>query len=155
VRGHIDHGVVRQGSGVRAHDGAMCMNIEAVFLKHEVGVGKHRLDVHAPGHQCESHGGSGCTNRDAVCPCTQVLFVKRRGVFGKRLAVFEQHGGWVGLTAEAVALADRLCFRNLRSMCRHIVVELAKWQGLFDECLRSFWKRIGVQMQGGGLFGAG
>ena len=155
MRGHIDHGVVQQGIGVRAHDGAMCMNIDAVFVKHEVGVGKHRLDVHAPGRQCESHGGSGCTNMDAVCPCTQVLFVERRGVFGKRLAVFEQHGDRVGRTAEAVALAVMLCFRNARSMCMHIVVELAKWLGLFERWLRAFRKRLRVPWQGGGLFVAG
>ena len=126
MRGHMDHGVVQHGIGVRAQNGAMCMNIDAVFVKHEHGVGKHHLDVHAPGRQCESHGGLGCTNRGAVCPCMQVLFVERRGVFGKRLAGFDQHDDRVGLTAEAVFLAVMLCFRNLRSMCRHIVVELAK-----------------------------
>ena len=155
MRGHIDRGVVQQGIGVRAHDSAMCMNIDAVFLKYEVGVGKHRLDVHAPGRQCESHGRSGCINRDAVCPCTQVLFVERRGVFDKRLAVFEQHGDWVGRTAVAADLAVMLCFGNLRSMCMHIVVELAKWQCLLERWLRAFWKRTMVQWQGGGRFGAG
>ena len=129
------------------------MNIEAVFVKHEVGVGKHRLDVHAPGRQCESNGGSGCTNLDAVCPCTHVLFVKRRGVFGKRLAVFDQHDDRVGLTAEAVAHAVTLCFRNARSMCRHIDVELAKWLGLIDKCLSLFLKRAGVQGQDADLAG--
>lgn len=136
MRWHIDHGVVQQGIDVRVQNGGMCMNIDAVFLEHEHGVAKHRLDVHAPGRQCESNGRSGCTNMDEVCPCMQVLFVERRGVFDKRLAVFEQHGDWGGRTAVAVGLAVMLCFINLRSMCMHIVVELPKWLRLFRNRLR-------------------
>ncbi len=44
-------GFGKQERSARAHDGAMCMNIDVVFLKHEHGVVKHLLDVQALGRQ--------------------------------------------------------------------------------------------------------